>query len=278
MFSERIAPRRYQTGQGATADPAILMDERPLIIVGTSCLCQSLRKCVRSRARLDPIKGTSLTTPPRIPTAAKPGRRNPEQSRNQLITAALDTIAEIGIGDTTVTRIIDRAGLSRGMIHLHFGGKSQLLAAAAKSFSESYYQEVEHSVQAAGSDPEAIILSVVRADLGDTLMNERTTRIWHAFRGAAGTDPGIASYSNTRDKRLREILHSGFSEIAKSYDDARAPDLTKTATYGLLAMLEGMWVDYLANSNSFSRREAIAIVCRLMSGLFPRHFLDQGKK
>ena len=250
------------------------MDKRPLIIVGTSCLCQSLRKCVRSKAGLASIKGTSLTTPSRIPTAAKSGRRNPEQSRGQLITATLDTIAEIGIGDTTVTRIIDRAGLSRGMIHLHFGGKSQLLAAAAKAFSESYYQEVEKSVLAAGTDPEAIILSVVRADLGDTLMNERTTRIWHAFRGAAGTDPGIARFSNTRDKRLREILHAGFSEIARSYDTARAPVLTKTATYGLLAMLEGMWVDYLANSNSFSRREAIAIVCRFMAGLFPRHFLD----
>lgn len=199
-------------------------------------------------------------------------KRNPEHSKKVLISAALDTIAETGIGDTTVTKIINRAGLSRGMIHLHFGGKSQLLAAAAQTFSEVYYEELENFLQAAETDPETIIMSVVKADLSDKVMNERSTRIWHAFRGAAGTDPGIASFSNTRDKRLREILHSAFTKLANEYDTQTAPLLAKTATYGLLVLLEGMWVDYLANANSFSRSEATAIVNRFIAGLFPYHF------
>ncbi|MEP2028080.1 MAG: TetR family transcriptional regulator C-terminal domain-containing protein [Paracoccaceae bacterium] len=202
---------------------------------------------------------------------SKSTKRNPEHSKKLLISAALDTIAETGIGDTTVTKIIDRAGLSRGMIHLHFGGKSQLLTAAAKTFSEVYYQELEVYVQAAGSDPVAIILSVIKADLSDKVMNDRSTRIWHAFRGAAGTDPGIASFSNTRDKRLREILNSAFMEIANDYDAKTAPQQAKAATYGLLVMLEGMWVDYLANARSFSRSDATAIVSKFIAGLFPNH-------
>lgn len=209
--------------------------------------------------------GTDINATPRST------KRNPEHSKRVLITATLDTIADMGIADATVSKIIERAGLSRGMIHLHFGGKSQLLAAAAKDFSEVYYQELEAHVQAAGSDPVAVILSVIKADLNDKLMNERSTRIWHAFRGAAGTDPGIARFSNTRDKRLREILKSAFMEIAIDNDAQTATEQAKAATYGLLVMLEGMWVDYLANANSFSRGEATAIVSRFISGLFPNH-------
>ena len=56
-----------------------------------------------------------------------------DQNRQRLIEATLDCIAEIGLVETSVSEIIARAGLSRGMIHLHFGGKDNLVIAAAKS-------------------------------------------------------------------------------------------------------------------------------------------------
>ncbi|NVO56233.1 TetR family transcriptional regulator C-terminal domain-containing protein [Rhodobacteraceae bacterium B1Z28] len=209
-------------------------------------------------------------------TDAKPsGRssiRDPDNNRRALIAATLDTIAEIGITDTTVSKIIQRAGLSRGMIHLHFGGKNQLLAAAAKSFAEEYFTEMDKLVQQAGNDPESIVMAVVRADLGDVLMNERSTRIWHAFRGAANTNGSIALFSSTRDKRLRTTIHTAFKTIAKDYGDEDDSILARDATFGLLALLEGMWVDYLSNANEFSRDVATSIIRRFIKGLFPHHF------
>ena len=199
-------------------------------------------------------------------------KRDPDSSRRALITATLDTIAEIGITDTTVSKIIQRANLSRGMIHLHFGGKNQLLAAAAKSFAEEYFAEMDRLVQLAGDDPESIIMAVVQADLGDVLMNERSTRIWHAFRGAANTNDSIARYSSTRDKRLRATIHSAFKSIARDYGDKDDSVLARDATLGLLVLLEGMWVDYLSNANEFSREVAASIIRRFIKGLFPDHF------
>ena len=209
---------------------------------------------------------------PDTPAERKPSRRDPESSRRALILATLDTIAEIGITDTTVSKIIQRAGLSRGMIHLHFGGKNQLLAAAAKSFGETYFEVLDQRIKDAGDDPEAIIMAVVRADLSEALMNERATRIWHAFRGAASSNEGIAAYSSTRDKRLRDTIHTAFKKIAASYDQGDNATLSRDATFGLLVLLEGMWVDYLSNANAFSRDVAISIVRRFIAGLFPDHF------
>ena len=196
-------------------------------------------------------------------------RKQPDAT---LIKATLDTIAEIGITDTTVSKIIQRADLSRGMIHLHFGGKNQLLAEAARFFSEEYYNEIDHQLEQATDDPEAVIMAVVQADLSAAVMNERSTRIWHAFRGASHTDQGIAQYSSTRDKRLRATLHNAFKAIARTYEDADDSALARDATFGLLVLLEGMWVDYLTNANAFSREVAISIVRRFIAGLFPDHF------
>ncbi|WP_306113696.1 MULTISPECIES: TetR family transcriptional regulator C-terminal domain-containing protein [unclassified Roseovarius] len=209
---------------------------------------------------------------PEADTPRKPSRRDPESSRRALITATLDTIAEIGITDTTVSKIIQRAGLSRGMIHLHFGGKNQLLAAAAQSFGEEYYHELDRLVSQAGDDPEAIIMAVVQADLSEAVMNVRSTRIWHAFRGAANSNTGIALYSSTRDKRLRATLHGAFKTIARDYGEQGDSTLAQDATFGLLVLLEGMWVDYLTNADVFSREVAISIIRRFIKGLFPDHF------
>ena len=136
---------------------------------------------------------------------------------------------------------------------------------------------LDQRIKDAGDDPEAIIMAVVRADLSEALMNERATRIWHAFRGAASSNEGIAAYSSTRDKRLRDTIHTAFKKIAASYDQGDNATLSRDATFGLLVLLEGMWVDYLSNANAFSRDVAISIVRRFIAGLFPDHFRPRAR-
>ncbi len=224
------------------------------------------------------MEAVRLTTPavkPEQSADKRPSKRDPENAKRVLIRATLDTIAEIGITDTTVSKIIERAGVSRGMIHLHFGGKGMLLTAAAKFVSEEYYQEVDRRIQQAAKNPEAIIMAVIHADLSEVLMNTRSTRIWHAFRGIAGSNASIAVYSNTRDKRLRHLIRAAFDTLAKEYDQDEHATRARDATFGLLVMLEGMWVDYLSHPNEFSREVATSIVRRFMAGIFPRHFQEQ---
>lgn len=210
--------------------------------------------------------------PVQRPEPKRLAKRNPENSRRILITATLDTIAESGITDTSVSKIVERAGLSRGMIHLHFGGKQQLLAAAARAFADAYYKELDRHIALAEPDPETVLRAVIRADLGKALLNERAVRIWHAFRGAAPTSEGIARFSSTRDRRLRNIIERSLREIGTGYGPACDPQLVQAATLGLLALLEGMWVDYLSNGRAFSRDAANVIILRFMKGLFPNHF------
>jgi AcrR family transcriptional regulator len=63
--------------------------------------------------------GTRETHKPRTFTEA--GRRA------QIIEAAIDTIAEVGFGRASLTRIGERVGISKGLIGYHFVGKDDLI-------------------------------------------------------------------------------------------------------------------------------------------------------
>jgi TetR/AcrR family transcriptional regulator, fatty acid metabolism regulator protein len=47
--------------------------------------------------------------------------------RAQIVTAAIDTIAEFGYGQASLARIAERAGTSKGVISYHFAGKDDLI-------------------------------------------------------------------------------------------------------------------------------------------------------
>ena len=47
--------------------------------------------------------------------------------RAQIVTAAIETIAEAGYGQASLARIAERAGISKGVISYHFAGKDDLI-------------------------------------------------------------------------------------------------------------------------------------------------------
>lgn len=199
------------------------------------------------------------------------------RNRLALIEATIASIAEVGIAETSVTQIIERANLSRGMIHLHFGGKNNLLLAATKHANEQYYLELDRQIAASSASPEQQIEAIVKADLSEALLNKTSANVWHAFRGEAREHRALVQYAGTRDERLKELILDAFTRIALESDDSDPVTLARDATHGLLALLEGMWTDYLLCSEKFNRRTARRIVFRFLSSLFPDHFEFRGR-
>ena len=202
--------------------------------------------------------------------------QNRTQNRLSLIEATLETIAEVGIAETSVSAIVQRADLSRGMIHLHFGGKDNLVDAAARHSSQEYYQRLETSLQNAGDSGQERIEVMVRADLDEEVLNRKYVTLWSAFRGEANNRPAFAEYADTRDARLSNLIQHAFGQIVDEADLPEGQEVARDATLGVLALMEGMWADYLLHPDRFDRDEAARVVFRFLAGLFPAHFSSQG--
>ncbi len=198
--------------------------------------------------------------------------RDPKKNRRLLVQATLDSVAEAGIAETTVSAIIKRAGLSRGMIHLHFGGKDGLIVAAAEAFGEEYYSEMDRQLALVSGDPASVVRAVIRADLSPEILNRRSAAIWHGFRGEARTNPAIARFSDTRDRRLRLMVFNAFDALLNTNPQDQDRELANEVTLGALALLEGMWTDYMTHPNAFSRDTANRIILRFLNGVVPGAF------
>ena len=199
-----------------------------------------------------------------------------EKNRLALIEATLDCVAELGIARTSVSTIIERAGLSRGMIHLHFESKDKLLEAAIAHAGVTYYAQLDQLLAQAGPSHQETIEAIIRSDLSEAVLNRRSVSIWYAFRGEARERETFREHSDTRDVRMSTLASDAFLPMLRTEGIAGAEALAKDAADGLLAMLEGIWTDYLLHPDGFDRDRAARLCFRYMQALLPRYFTVDG--
>lgn len=199
-------------------------------------------------------------------------QQNRQKNSEVLIQATLNSIVDIGFARTSVTEIVQRAKLSRGMVHLHFKGKEELLEAAAQHAYEMYNSNLRQRLSQADSAPQAQLAAVIYSDLSEEVLDWRSVKIWYAFRGEAPESIGIAKFSDTRDEVLRDILYTAFLALCKESNMPVPDRVAKDTMHGTLALLEGMWTDFLLHPQSFNRETAQRIVFRFLAAIFPSHF------
>ena len=91
--------------------------------------------------------------------------------RQQLIDAAMSSIAEHGIANTTVSRVAEAAGLSQGIVNFYFENKRALLMATLE-YVESEFQRVRRDTKwSAAKTPEAQLDAIIEATFDPAVCN-----------------------------------------------------------------------------------------------------------
>lgn len=75
-------------------------------------------------------------------------KRKRERSRDRIVDAAYEVLAEKGYDATTFKEIARRAEAAQGLIHYYFGSKDQLLLEVLKEASERTREEMQRFVAA----------------------------------------------------------------------------------------------------------------------------------
>lgn len=193
-----------------------------------------------------------------------------ERHRSALIEATADAIVEHGLANVSVSRILERAGLSRGMINLHFQSKSNLLVEVVRTYSDDYMAHWQAAMATAGPRPEDRLRALIAADFDPSVLNRRMMAVWMAFRGEAQVSPAYMPFIDSRDERLKAAFTQICTELrAQGPYPAVDPDLAAT---GFMAVLEGLWNDFHLYPERFSRGEARGVVMHMARAFFPRHF------
>ena len=89
----------------------------------------------------------ALKASPKKRTASK------EERQLQLIRATIRSVAKNGLADTTMSTIAKEAGLSQGIINLHFQSKDRLLAETLRHITDEYKTAWDLALDGAGLFP-----------------------------------------------------------------------------------------------------------------------------
>jgi AcrR family transcriptional regulator len=180
---------------------------------------------------------------------------NPVATRDKLIEATIHCIAAYGPAGATVERITDLAGLSRGLVRHHFGGKQMLVREAFARLAG----EMRAAFQGDGAeepDPVAAMRAAIRKEFEDALASPTRAHAWFGFWQAALGDPEI--------RRANEELYTEererFSELFRLTAQQRGLRLDhREAAIGLVALVDGAWNELLMEAGDFGLDDAYAL-------------------
>jgi AcrR family transcriptional regulator len=205
-----------------------------------------------------------------MPEAKSAREQTKERHRRALIEATADAIAEHGLAKVSVSRILDKAGLSRGMVNLHFSSKNNLLRAVAQQFSEDYTSHWIVAMESAGSRAEARLRAIIDADFDPVVLNRRTMAVWFAFRSEAHSSPEFMPFIDSRDAKMQRTITSICRELCER--GANPGTDPQIAALSIIALLEGLWTDYYLHPDRFDRDTARAVVLHTAHAFFPESF------
>ncbi len=163
----------------------------------------------------------------------KPRRTQKERSahtRECLIEATLDCLQQVGYHGTSLSRILEKAGVSRGAWRHHFENKMELVAASAECILEQAISLTRQMVTDAA--PENLSLESLFDFIWNRFYTGRHRDVWLEFNVACRTDKELR-------ERLIPVLrhfHASMSRAWKMYFTAKNSSDFQIETLMLLSI------------------------------------------
>ena len=206
----------------------------------------------------------TLKAPTKKRTASK------EERQLQLIRATVRSVAKNGLSDTTMATVAREAGLSQGIINLHFQSKERLLVETLRYIADEYNTSWEKALAGAGRSPVERLVALVEVDFKLPVCDRNKLAMWFAFWGESKSRPTYRKLCRARDIQYRKEL-GALCQLLIDEGGYQGLDAMALAT-GLSAMTEGLWLDLLISPRSITREQARNICMAYLASAFPRHF------
>jgi TetR/AcrR family transcriptional repressor of bet genes len=203
-------------------------------------------------------------------TASKPRKKrrtaSKEERQTQLIKATIRSIAKHGLSVTTMATVSKEAGLSQGIINLHFQSKERLLEETLRYVVDEYRGAWHKALQKCGDSAGEKLDALVTVDFDKQICKRNKLAVWFAFWGESGSRLTYRRIYAERGREYKKMLTGLCEEIISQggYD----ADAQHIAT-GFVAMHAGLWLDLLLSPAEMNLELARRISISYLRGVFP---------
>lgn len=193
-----------------------------------------------------------------------------EMRRQQLINATMKCIARKGIGSTTLADVASEAGLSQGIVNLHFKSKENLLNETLRYVADEYTAKFDKALRKSGPNAADNLQALMEFDFRPSICDQRKIAVWFAFWGEVQSRPTYRKMCDEFDTYYDQVVEQLCARIIREGDYRGIS--ASSASLALTSMTNGLWLSCLISPQSFSRDKAMDAVNGYLSGVFPKHF------
>jgi len=192
---------------------------------------------------------------------------NAARRRKQLIDAAIESIVENGLANTTLATVSKASGLSQGTAVFYFTSKEALLYETFRYRLDEYRTALMNALDSAGSDPVDRVVARAFAAIDPQLLTRRDLAFWSSFWPEASRNATLNAISKQYDAERQKVMLS-LCEDAQAYigdSSIWTPELVAAA---LETMIEGVWSRLHYSSAHLTVSQARLLVGSLLATVF----------
>jgi len=170
-------------------------------------------------------------------------RKSAEDRRRELIAAGIACLGKGGMAAFTIDQICKQAGISRGLINHHFKTKDELLSCI-------YADMTDHLIQDYDADNnDELLAQIIETSFDEETFNRSNMRAWLAIWGQVPSNPVLSKMHKQRYERYKERIKTALRQSAAGESADR--DIDSVARQ-LIAIIDGLWLEYCLHSDGFS--------------------------
>ncbi|MEM7545211.1 MAG: TetR/AcrR family transcriptional regulator [Pseudomonadota bacterium] len=193
-----------------------------------------------------------------------------EVRRQQLIDAAMATIAEKGITGATAANVTSRAGLSLGIVSLHFGGMKGLLSETLRYLAVEKRDLWVDAYSDTAAAPADRLRAIINAMFAETVCSPVKIAVWFAFFGEAQYREIYRDFIDEFDTEREDALVE-LCDLIKGEGGYDTVDPDALAT-NIESLTDGLWLSLLLYPDWIGPDEARGKLIHMVAAHFPDHF------
>jgi AcrR family transcriptional regulator len=190
--------------------------------------------------------------------APKNRRAEPDERRELLVAATLRCLARDGHAGISVRRIATEAGVSVGLLNHHFGSIDALIADTYQKIASELTTALLHEIGQAGTPAEKLDAFLV-GSFSSRVMDPQLLGVWVVFWSLIRHSEHVSQSHEKSYRAYLDLLRQLLGDLAVS--EGFVIHDTRLAAIGLSAMLDGLWIEWCLNPETFTPANGLHI-CR----------------
>ncbi len=206
-----------------------------------------------------------------VPQSSGSRQTMPAQARrDQLILATIKCIATKGLSGTTMADITTEAGLSLGIVNLHFKSKEKLLIDTLRYISDEYTSGLDKIFNDQSKTVQEKIIAWVSYDFSRKITDRNKLAVWFAFWGETKSRPTYLAICANYINELAGNLTQLFTLLKQEGNYGQVNPTLVCTCY--TAMADGLWLDLLVTPKGLTPTQARGVTMHYLATQFPDHF------